>query len=70
MCFAHLFGFFDMRLVVVLSTPATIASANMNSSILAARVALSSSYFFATAVNAAWNSGVAVCVFHAIALEL
>ena len=70
MCLAHLFGFFEMRLVLVLSTPATSTSASMNSSILAALVLLSSSYFYATALNAAWNSGVDVCVFHVTALEL
>lgn len=59
-----------MRRVVIFITPASVASDSINASILAALRVLLCSKFCATAVNAAWNSGVDVCFFHFIALEL
>lgn len=70
MCFSHLFGFFEVRRIVVFITPANVASVNINSSILAARVALSALYCCVMAVNASWNANVDVCAFHVTTLAL
>lgn len=69
-CLAHLLGFFDVRLVVTLSTPAVVASARRNSSILAERRALSAAYAVVMAVKASANAWVDVCLFHVAALAL
>jgi hypothetical protein len=70
MCLSHLFGFFALRLVVTLRTPAFSASSNMNVSILFDLSSLSVSCALLMALKAAENSGVAVCSAHFFALVL
>jgi hypothetical protein len=56
--------------VVTFSTPAAVASASRNASILAEHMSLSVAFVAAMAVNADSNSFVDVCAFHLAALAL
>ena len=69
-CLAHLFGFYDERLVVTVTTPAAIASSSRNVSILSVRSSLSSAHACIICWNASVNSCVDVCCFHFVVLVL
>ena len=67
-CLAHLFGLWDVRLVVLFMTPALSASLIKKASILDDLRSFYSAYVCIIVWNASANSGVAVCFFHFTAL--
>ena len=70
-CLSHLFGFAKvLRLCFTSSTPAEVASASRNSSILVARRSLERQWASETAVKAVANSSVDVWAFQMEALAL
>ena len=67
-CLAHLFGFYDVRFVVTVITPAAIASSSRSVSIFSVQSSLSSAYACIICWNASVNACVDVCCFHFFAL--
>lgn len=67
-CFDHLFGLEFMRAFFLVMTPAFLASAIRNSSILLVRISLSSWYMSVMVVNCVPKMVVDVCSFQVFAL--
>jgi hypothetical protein len=68
LCLSHLLGLCDVRLVIFVRTPASIASYIKNASTCVERSSFSSVYFCMMASHEASNFGVEVCYFHFTAL--